>query len=192
MTEQSTASTAFRLAEAMSFAFPGNPGIDKAAAELIRLQVENDLLASAADKLRMSHSAERMELLSQRDQATAQRDAFKEALIHVLRYVSPVADGAIKSSAELRHLHAKNADLEEAVRILSTVVSERDRMEAQRDQLLGALKKAVEDGCANAYAHEGDVCGERGCCGVVSYAPHADDCWVTTALDAIRSVEEKA
>ena len=36
---------------------------------------EHALLASAADKLRISHSEERMELLRQRDQATAQRDA---------------------------------------------------------------------------------------------------------------------
>ena len=62
-------------------------------------------------------------------------------------------------------------------------------VEAQRDALLGALKKAEENGCANAYATEGDVCGERGCCGVVSYAPHADDCWVTTARAAIKAVE---
>ena len=32
-----------------------------------------------------------------------------------------------KAATELRRLHATNADLEEAVRILSTVVSERDR-----------------------------------------------------------------
>ena len=64
------------------------------------------------------------------------------------------------------------------------------RLKAQRDALLAALRKAVEDGCANSYAHEDDVCGERGCCGVVSYAPHTDDCWVTTARAAIKAVEE--
>lgn len=51
-----------------------------AAAELRRLHKENELLASAADKLRMSHSEERRELLRQRDQATAQRDSLLEAL----------------------------------------------------------------------------------------------------------------
>jgi predicted nuclease with TOPRIM domain len=44
------------------------------------------------------------------------------------------------AAEELRRLHAKNADLEEAVRLLLTVVSERDRLEAQRDELLEALK----------------------------------------------------
>ena len=36
-----------------------------------------------------------------------------------------------------------------------------------------------------------DECGERGCCGVASYKPHADDCWVTTARAAIAKAEEK-
>ena len=62
-------------------------------------------------------------------------------------------------------------------------------VEAQRALLLEALKKAVENGCATVYANEDDECGERGCCGVVSYKPHADDCWVTTARAAIKAME---
>jgi hypothetical protein len=65
-----------------------------------------------------------------------------------------------------------------------------ERLRAQRDALLEALKKAVENKCATVYANEDDECGERGCCGVVSYKPHADDCWVTTARAAIKAVEE--
>jgi hypothetical protein len=45
--------------------------MQQAAAELRRLQEENDLLASAADKLRGLYREERTELLRQRDQATA-------------------------------------------------------------------------------------------------------------------------
>jgi hypothetical protein len=53
---------------------------DRAAAELRRLVAENELLASALDKLRSVFRDERMELLRQRDQATAQRDELLEAL----------------------------------------------------------------------------------------------------------------
>jgi hypothetical protein len=60
---------------------------------------------------------------------------------------------------------------------------------AQRDALLEALKKAEENGCATVYSNEYDECGAKGCCGVVSYAPHADDCWVTTARAAIKAVK---
>ena len=81
---------ALLLAEAMSLAFPGNLGIDKAVAELHRLHKENALLASAADKLRMSHSEERRELLRQRDQATAQRDALLEALKYHQEQTRPI------------------------------------------------------------------------------------------------------
>ena len=55
-----------------------------AAAELRRLHEESDLLASAADKLRALYREERTELLRQRDQATAQRDALLEALQEAL------------------------------------------------------------------------------------------------------------
>jgi hypothetical protein len=60
----------------------------------------------------------------------------------------------------------------------------------QRDALLEALKEAEENGCATVYSNEDDECGAKGCCGVVSYKPHADDCWVTTARAAIKAVEE--
>lgn len=63
-------------------------------------------------------------------------------------------------------------------------------IKAQRDALLEALMLAVENGCATVYANEHDERGERGCCGVVSYKPHADDCWVTKARAAIKAVEE--
>ena len=46
------------------------------------------------------------------------------------------------AAAELRRLHSKIIDLEESVRILLTVVSERDRIEAQRDELLAALERS--------------------------------------------------
>jgi|SanBayMetagenome_1026888.scaffolds.fasta_scaffold07577_6 hypothetical protein len=65
-------------------------------------------------------------------------------------------------------------------------------LEQQRDALLEALKKAEENGCATVYSNEYDECGAKGCCGVVSYKPHADDCWVTTARAAIKALEEEA
>jgi hypothetical protein len=52
------------------------------------------------------------------------------------------------------------------------------------------LKEAEENGCATVYSNEDDECGAKGCCGVVSYKPHAADCWVTTARAAIKAVEE--
>jgi hypothetical protein len=52
----------------------------EAAAELRRLHAENELLASVLGKLRSVFRDERMELLRQRDQATAQRDELLEAL----------------------------------------------------------------------------------------------------------------
>lgn len=56
------------------------------AAEIRRLLIENELLASVADKLCMLYSEERMELLRQLDQATAQRDALLEALRKIGKY----------------------------------------------------------------------------------------------------------
>ena len=55
---------------------------------------------------------------------------------HLNHYVNHAA------AAELRRLHSKIIDLEESVRILLTVVSERDRIEAQRDALLAALERS--------------------------------------------------
>jgi hypothetical protein len=78
-----------------------------AAAELRRLVAENELLASALGKLRSMFRDGRMELLRQRDQATAQRDELLEALIsftnsayikkhHPKRYAAAIA--AIKKA----------------------------------------------------------------------------------------------
>ena len=76
---------ALRLADRLEGRWALHPDMQEAAAELRRLHKENELLASAADKLRMSHSEERRELLRQRDQATAQRDALLEVLEGMLR-----------------------------------------------------------------------------------------------------------
>ena len=73
---------------------------------------------------------------------------------------------------------------------MQQAAAELRRLHAQRDALLEALKKAEENGCATVYSNEDDECGAKGCCGVVSYKPHADDCWVTTARAAIKAVEE--
>jgi hypothetical protein len=75
---------ALRLAELLETAW--QPTAIKAAAELRRLHEESDLLASAADKLRALYREERTELLRQRDQATAQRDALLEALRKIGAY----------------------------------------------------------------------------------------------------------
>lgn len=109
-----------------------------------------------------------------------------------------------KAAAELRRLHAENERLaaevanrnrraldgDEAVSALANVHAYYEGLEAQRDALLQALKLARESGCATVYANEDDECGERGCCGVVSYKPHADDCWVMAAQATIKAVEE--
>lgn len=56
------------------------------AAEIRRLLIENELLASVADKLCMLYSEERRELLQQLDQATAQRELLLEALRKIGQY----------------------------------------------------------------------------------------------------------
>ena len=69
-------------------------------------------------------------------------------------------EDAMKAAAELRRLHAENADLEEAVRLLLTVVSERDRLEAQQDELLAALQALVKVTswiCENSYGDDMDA-----------------------------------
>jgi hypothetical protein len=71
---------ALRLADELRAAPERSRTSFEAAAELRRLHAENDLLASAADKLRELYREERTELLRQRDQATAQRDALLEVL----------------------------------------------------------------------------------------------------------------
>ena len=91
------------------------------------------------------------------------------------------------AAAELRRLHA---ELERCKAVCSATSeswrADAESWNAQRDSLLEALKKAEENGCATVYFNEYDECGAKGCCGVVSYAPHADDCWVTTARAAIK------
>ena len=81
---------ALRLADRLEGRWALHPDMQEAAAELRRLHKENELLASAADKLRMSHSEERRELLRQRDQATAQRDALLEALKYHQEQTRPI------------------------------------------------------------------------------------------------------
>ena len=80
--------TALRLAEWLDSAYEGEA--QDAAAELRRLVAENELLASALDKLRSVFRDERMELLRQRDQATAQRDELLEALKYHQEQTRPI------------------------------------------------------------------------------------------------------
>ena len=96
--------------------------------------------------------------------------------------------GVDEIAAELRRLHAECNDL---ARQLNESNERNGRLKAQRIALLEALKKAEENGCATVYSNEDDECGDRGCCGVTSFKPHADDCWVTTARAAIRARGEK-
>jgi hypothetical protein len=98
-----------------------------------------------------------------------------------------------QAAAELRRLHAENEVMRNVANRgghIAVAMSKIADLEAQRDALLEALKKAEENGCATVYSNEDDECGDKGCCGVVSYKPHADDCWVTTARAAIKAVEE--
>ena len=88
-------------------------------------------------------------------------------------------------AAELRRLHAEN----EQITKYADALNDRCVRDAERiGLLLESLKLALEDGCSTVYAHEYDDCGERGCCGVLSFKPHADDCWVTKGLAAIAAV----
>ena len=96
-------------------------------------------------------------------------------------------DVADAVSAELRRQHEEITELRHGAGVAHQTIA---GLVAQRDALLEALKKAEENGCATVYANEDDECGERGCCGVISYKPHADDCWVTMARAAIKAVEE--
>jgi hypothetical protein len=103
----------------------------------------------------------------------------------------PSREEGERAAAELRRLHAENEVMRNvANRGGHMPTMSRIAVEAQRDALLEALKEAEENGCATVYSNEDDECGAKGCCGVVSYKPHADDCWVTTARAAIKAVEE--
>ena len=98
-----------------------------------------------------------------------------------------------QAAAELRRLHAENEVMRNVANRgghIAVAMSRIADLVAQRDALLEALKKAEENGCATVYSNEDDECGEKGCCRVVSYKPHAADCWVTTARAAIKAVED--
>ena len=73
-----TQSYVLQLAEAMSLAFPGNLGIDKAAAELRRLHAENERLHQINRSHEMKLSVRGYEI--QIADLEAQRDALLEAL----------------------------------------------------------------------------------------------------------------
>lgn len=62
------------------------------------------------------------------------------------------------------------------------------RQEAAR-VMLAALKRVREEGCQTVYANESDECGEKGCCGALSYKDHADDCWTRDVCAAIALAE---
>ena len=105
-------------------------------------------------------------------------------LADALMTLFPSREEGERAAAELRRLHA---ELERCKQVCAATA---EGWRVERDALLEALKKAEENGCATAYSNEDDECGAKGCCGVVSYKPHADDCWVTTARAAIKAVEE--
>ena len=114
-------------------------------------------------------------------------------LADALMTLFPSREEGERAAAELRRLHAENEVMRNVANRgghIAVAMSRIADLVAQRDALLEALKKAEENGCATAYSNEDDECGAKGCCGVVSYKPHADDCWVTTARAAIKAVEE--
>ncbi len=81
---------ALRLAAFLDDQYDPSHNLEEAAAELRRLVAKNELLASALDKLRSVFRDERMELLRQRDQATAQRDELLEALKYHQEQTRPI------------------------------------------------------------------------------------------------------
>ena len=114
-------------------------------------------------------------------------------LADALMTLFPSREDGERAAAELRRLHAENEVMRNVANRgghIAVAMSRIADLEAQRDALLEALKEAEENGCATVYSNEDDECGAKGCCGVVSYKPHADDCWVTTARAAIKAVEE--
>jgi hypothetical protein len=114
-------------------------------------------------------------------------------LADALMTLFPSREEGERAAAELRRLHAENEVMRNVANRgghIAVAMSRIADLEAQRDALLEALKEAEENGCATVYSNEDDECGAKGCCGVVSYKPHAADCWVTTARAAIKAVEE--
>lgn len=80
---------ALRLAAELDqylYSVPAHPLCTDAAAELRRLHKENELLASAADKLRMVWRDEVHCLMQDKRQLIAQRDALLEALRKIGQY----------------------------------------------------------------------------------------------------------
>lgn len=61
------------------------------------------------------------------------------------------------------------------------------RIEAE---LLAAAKAAVVDDGGLRYEGDDDDCGSHACCLVVSYKPHAPDCWVPRLRAAIEAAEK--
>lgn len=128
---------ALRLADAMSLAFPGNLGIDKAAAELRRLHHNNEVLMNALWKA-----------CGDDESAVALR------LAECLTRGDSGYSG--QAAAELRRLHAENEAIKSELRT-EQVISFRTQMQsyaAQRDALLEALKLSrlmlIEHGEAHA------------------------------------------
>lgn len=69
-----------------------------------------------------------------------------EALRHANKLDAHEFDEPHGAAAELRRQHEEIVDLKESVRILLTVVSERDRIEAQRDEARRTVREAHEAG----------------------------------------------
>jgi hypothetical protein len=82
---------------------------NKAAAELRRLHAENELLGRACDKIRSMFKDERIELMHQRDQATAQRDELLEALRRIAdpRNIHFAGDAQVVARAAIARAEGK-------------------------------------------------------------------------------------
>lgn len=92
---------ALRLADALMTLFPSREDGERAAAELRRLHEENELLASAADKIRLFWRNEVHRLLAQR-----------EALLAVVNKLEYRSDGCIKRYPEESEVNAVIAKTE--------------------------------------------------------------------------------
>jgi ABC-type transporter Mla subunit MlaD len=76
--------------------------------------------------------------------AAAEREACAQVCVDA---IASIRGFGTEAAAKLRRLQAKTEDLEGAVDVLSSVVSERNRLEAQRDELLKAIKSLID--CIN-------------------------------------------
>ena len=65
--------------------------------------------------------------------------------------------------------------------VVNAIRDERDAALARVERLEGVLRQAWESEGGISYGSDDDGIGVHACCMRLTYAPHAEDCWMTMA-----------